>query len=120
MTLRTRIKVSTNWGLFFGVISWLLATGFTNKIPSWGVWSIVLSRALAGTLMAVIQVPLNWWQKGSVFGGVIAVPLAFISQGWPEFHKPGAFWFIIITGILSGLFTELAVMKYKPEDEKSS
>lgn len=111
-----RLKSATEWGFFFGVVSWLLATGITNKIPTAGVWGIILSRTLMGFIIGYVKWGFPWWARGLIIGAVLNIFLGAIVKiplgeavhqigfGWIR-----GFWLMLITGMVFGLLTELAL-----------
>ena len=111
-----RVKSATEWGFFFGVVTWLLATGITNKIPTIGIWGIILSRTLMGFVIGYIRWEFPWWARGLIVGGalniilsvIVKIPLGdFIQRigfGWIR-----GFWLMLITGLVFGVLTELAL-----------
>ena len=111
-----RIKSAAEWGFFYGIISWLLATGISNKIPTWGVWAIILSRVLLGVLIGIIRWEYPWWARGMLMGSIVNLPLAFIIRtlgvGWVQ-----GFWPMFISGIIVGLLIEVS-LRYGSAKEK--
>ena len=111
-----RVKSATEWGFFYGIISWLLATGITNKIPTIGIWAIILSRSLMGFIIGYVKWEFPWWARGMIIGGVlnlilsglVRIPLGDIMSqigfGWFR-----GFWLMLITGVVFGLLIELAL-----------
>ena len=111
-----RVKSATEWGFFYGIISWLLATGITNKIPTIGIWGIILSRTLMGFIIGYVKWEFPWWARGMIIGGVlnlilsglVRIPLGVIMSrigfGWFR-----GFWLMLITGVVFGLLIELAL-----------
>lgn len=114
-----RVKSASEWGFFFGIISWLLATGISNKIPGWGVWGIILSRTLLGFIIGILRWEFSWWKRGLIVGAVVNLPLAFLVRflgvSWGQ-----GFWPYWISGIAAGFFLELALRKRKPEDVEAA
>ncbi|MBN1895051.1 hypothetical protein JW906_11170 [bacterium] len=117
MTRMKRIRSATEWGLFFGVLSWLLATAVTNRIPGWGVLAIVLGRTITGTLLGIIDSGGQWIWKGALAGGIIGLPVAWLSRSWPEFDTTPALIYIILSAVLSGFFINLVL--HKRESQKT-
>ena len=99
-----RVKSAVEWGLFFGIISWLLATGITNKIPTIGVWGIILSRTLMGFIIGYVKWKIPWWVRGLIIGGglnlilslVVKIPLGDVVQRICFIWGRG-FWMMMIT-----------------------
>jgi len=102
------VKSATEWGFFFGVVSWLLATGISNKIPAWGVWGIILSRTLMGFIIGIVRWEFSWWARGLVLGAIINLPLGIVVRllgvGWGQ-----GFWPMLVSGIVFGFLVELAL-----------
>ena len=109
-----RVKSATEWGFFFGVISWLLATGISNKIPAWGVWGIILSRTLMGFVIGIVRWEFVWWLRGLILGAAVSLPLAFVVRflgvGWGQ-----GFWPYLVSGIVFGLLLEVALRRKQDE-----
>ncbi|MFH1943960.1 MAG: hypothetical protein ABIL68_17795 [bacterium] len=111
-----RVKSATEWGFFFGILSWLLATGITNETPAAGVWGIILSRTVVGFIIGYIKWKSPWWMRGLIIGGalnlifglVVKIPLGDAVQSITFMWARG-FWLMLITGIGFGLSTELAL-----------
>ena len=111
-----RVKSATEWGFFFGIVTWLLATGITNDIPAIGIWGIILSRTLMGFIIGYIRWEYAWWARGLIIGGalnivlsvIVKIPLGDFIQsvgfGWIR-----GFWMMLITGMAFGVLTELAL-----------
>ncbi len=117
-----RVKSSVEWGFFFGVVTWLFATGITNRIPTVGVWGIILSRTLAGYLLTVIVWDMPWWARSALIGGALNLVLTgffrlplgetfqHIGFGWLR-----GFWMMLITGVLFAVLNELALRRKDAE-----
>lgn len=112
-----RVRSATEWGFFFGILSWLLATGITNKIPTIGIWGIILSRTLVGFIIGYVKWEFPRWARGLIIGGVVNlflsilvyIPLGETVQqicfGWER-----GFWLMLITGMVFGILTEVALV----------
>ena len=118
MALERRVKSGLEWGFFLGICTWLLATGVSNKIPSWGVWSIILSRTLMGLLSGIVKWDAAWWARGLVFGLALSIPHGFVAMQWANFGWLNGFLPGIITGIIVGVIIERA-LQHKPVQEHS-
>jgi len=100
------------YGLFFGILSWLFATAITNEMTSANVWGIILSRILTGVLVAALNWEITWWIRGAIFGAAVntlfwllsLLPLGPFFAGWRI-----GFSLIMISGIIFGILLELAV-----------
>lgn len=114
-----RVKSATEWGFFFGIISWLLATGISNEIPGWGVWGIILSRTLLGFIIGILRWNFPWWKRGLIVGAAVNLPLAFVIRDLGVSWRQG-FWPYWISGILAGFFLEVALRKRKVVDKDES
>ena len=112
-----RIKSAAEWGFFLGVLSWLLSTGVSNRIPTLGVWAIILSRTLTGVVIGAVHWDASWWVRGLVIGGMVNLPLAMLVIRWPHFNYANGFWPVIVTGMVCGLVVEW-VLKHKQHLEK--
>ena len=112
-----RIRTATEWGFFYGIISWLLATGFSNKIPAWGVWGIILSRMIMGCIIGFVRWEMAWWARGLLLGFLINIPMGlivvFLGVRWTIGFIP-----MLITGMLFGLLIELS-LRHKKEERKA-
>jgi hypothetical protein len=130
MTHWRRVKSASEWGLFFGICSWLAATAISNKIPTIGVWGIILSRTLMGFIIGYIKWEFPWWGRGLIIGGGLNVVLSFVFKlplsgafqniGWGWIH---GVWLMVISGMIFGVGIELAVRHreahLKAEQEKA-
>ena len=80
-----RLRSGTGWGLFYGIITWLLATAITNEYSNCAVWSIILSRTLMGALIVLISFDMVWWIRagiiGLVFNVIMGAVIAFLGYG---------------------------------------
>ena len=107
-----RVKSATEWGFFFGVVSWLLATGISNRIPAAGVWGIILSRTLLGFIVGIVKWEFSWWVRGLVLGAAVNLPLGVLVRllgvGWGQ-----GFWPMLVSGMVFGLLIELGV-RHRP------
>ena len=129
MTRWRRLKSAMEWGLFLGIVSWLLATGISNKIPTIGVWGIILSRVLMGFIIGMVRWEFPWWGRGIVIGAALNILLSLIFKiplgdivrdiGWGWLH---GFWLMLISGIVFGICIELALRHKKRalKQEKAS
>lgn len=111
-----RVKSASEWGFFFGILSWLLATGISNKIPAWGVWGIILSRTLLGFIIGFLSWDFVWWARGLILGTAVSLPLAFVVRflgvGWGQ-----GFWPFLVSGVVCGFFLELVLRKNREEEK---
>jgi len=117
-----RLRSGAEWGLFYGIITWLLATGITNEYSNVAVWSIILSRTLMGALLVLIHVNLNWWVRagiiGLVFNVIMGVVIAVLGYGWTPW-----FWPLVISGIIFAVLIEFSLQRRYgsvSEDERST
>jgi hypothetical protein len=118
MALERRLKSGLEWGFFLGICTWLLATGVSNKIPNWGVWSIILSRTLLGFLIGILKWDVVWWIRGLLFGLAVSVLHGFMVLQWPEFGWLNGFVPGIVTAMIVGVVIERALL-HKPDQEQS-
>lgn len=119
MSLWKRIKPAAEWGLFFGVVSWLLATGVTNKMTELNVWAIVLSRTFAGALLGFLTWESSKWMRGLVVGSAVNLPVALWAISWTDFNFQSAMGFIWIPGIICGIATEFLYKRYLAREAKA-
>lgn len=116
MTHWNRTRSAAEWGLFFGVCTWLLASGITNTMVEWNVWTMVLSRALIGLIIGLIKdVKIPWWARGASVGFVLNIPLGLLVNTWQDFTGGLGFWYMLGTGILAGFLVEVAVRHKEKE-----
>lgn len=107
-----KTRSAFEWGLFFGIVTWLLATAITNDISSAGVWGIIFSRIITGLAIVLIPWRTVWYIRGAVWGAAVNVlfyllsllPLSGFFTGW-RIGMP----LMLISGILIGVFLELAL-----------
>jgi len=109
-----RIKYGLEWGFFFGVVSWLLSTGISSHIPTWGVWGIIISRTLMGFLSGAFILNYAWALRGILIAAAVNIPFGIIAvllgTGWTR-----GFWPFLISGLLIGVLMEWIM---KRNDEK--
>jgi len=106
-------SAALEWGLFFGIITWLFATAITNEFTSAAVWGMIVSRILMGAVTALIAWDIPWWIRGAVTGlgvnllftGISYLPSGSFFDGW-RIGLP----LMLITGILAGILLELAML----------
>jgi len=116
-----RVQTGAEWGLFYGIISWLLAFGFSNQLYKKEVWFIILTRMVSGIILGMIRLPFLWWIKGLLVGLVVSLPLACSQVHWPDFGWTKGFVVTLITGMIVGLLIEMSIRnKYnkKPAAEE--
>ncbi|MFO7888949.1 MAG: hypothetical protein R6V04_01270 [bacterium] len=105
-----RLRSGAEWGLFYGIITWLLATGITNEYSNLAVWSIILSRTLMGVLIVLISFDLMWWVKagiiGLVFNVIMGIVIAALGYGWNPW-----FWPLVISGIICAILIEFSLKR---------
>ncbi len=105
-----RLRSGTEWGLFYGIITWLLATGITNEYSNVAVWSIIFSRTLMGALIVLIHFNLNWWIRagiiGLVFNVIMGAVIAALGYGWNPW-----FWPLVISGIIFAVLIEFSLQR---------
>ncbi|MEJ2628128.1 MAG: hypothetical protein P8078_06205 [bacterium] len=105
-----RLRSGAGWGFFYGIITWLLATGITNDYSNGAVWSIILSRTLMGALIVLISFDLVWWIRAGIIGLgfniIMGAVIAFLGYGWNPW-----FWPLVISGIVFAILTEFALRK---------
>jgi len=111
-----RIKYATEWGFFFGIISWLLSTGFSSHIPTWGVWGIILSRTVMGFISGAVFWNVQWLFRGVIIGLAINIPCgiaaAILGAGWAQ-----GFWPMLISGIIFGILIEWILKRQDAREE---
>ncbi len=109
MTRWKRIKSAVGWGFFYGLCSWVLASGVTNKIPTAGVWGIILSQTLLGLIIGVVDLNIPWWIRGLSLGCIVNLPLGLLALHSSMVWSKGLFWPFVLSGILFGFLIELGV-----------
>jgi hypothetical protein len=113
MTRGKRIKSALGWGFFYGICSWVLASGVTNKFPRAGVWGLILSQTVLGLMIGLIRLNIPWWVRGLILGAVVNLPLGFFLHSSFDWGR-GLLWPIILSGILFGYLIELGVRHSTP------
>jgi hypothetical protein len=108
-----RVKSTAGWGLFYGVITWLLFTAITNDYSADSVRGMILSRALLGVLLGAVAWKTVWWLRGLAFA--LGVDLFFwvvsrislgtfleqLTYGWAR-----APLYMLVTGLIVGLLIQ--------------
>ena len=117
MALERRVKSGLEWGFFLGICTWLLATGVSNRIPTWGVWSIILSRTLMGFLSGVVKWDIVWWIRGLLFGLAVSLLHGFVVIQWADFGWLNGFLPALVTGAVVGIVIERA-LQHQPVQEQ--
>ena len=117
MAMKRRVKSGLEWGFFLGICTWLLATGVSNKIPNWGVWSIILSRTLMGFLSGFVKWDVVWWMRGLIYGTSVGLLHGFIVIQWIGFGWFNGFVPGILTGAVVGVIIEKA-LQHRPAEEQ--
>jgi len=114
MTRARRVQSAVGWGLFFGVVLWVLTTGMSNRVPMSpkGAWSIILTQTLLGFIIGMVPWQVSWKIRGILVGLLVNLPLALFSLQWESFGWPKGFILFVIFGVLFGFLIELA-LKYK-------
>ncbi|MBN2416158.1 hypothetical protein JXO52_09965 [bacterium] len=106
-------SAALEWGLFFGIVTWLFATAITNEFTSAAVWGMIISRVVMGAVTAVIAWTVPWWIRGAVtgigvnllFAALSALPSGSFFDGWRV-----GFTLMLVTGIVAGILLELAML----------
>ena len=109
MFLGKRIKSALGWGFFYGICSWVLASGVTNKLPTPAVWAIILSQTFLGFLIGIVRWNIPWWIRGLVLGAAVNLPLGGLLWAVPFAWGRGLCVPFALSGILFGLLIELGV-----------
>jgi len=119
-----RVKKAAGWGLFYGIITWLLFTTIDNTIRASGVRAIIFSRTLLGFIIGIVQLRFPWWARGILLG--ISVDLFFtllfylplgrtvdlFCFGWEN-----NIWFMFITGVIIGVLIEFSLKHRRSKSE---
>lgn len=115
-----RLWSAIEWGLLYGFITWILGTGFSNRIPGWGVWFIIFDRVFLSVLLYyTVQWRYPRWLKGTIAGIVLSIPLAFVAVHWPFFNLVIGHVGAIGTGIVSGILMAYSIHSNENEKEES-
>ena len=108
------VKSTAGWGLFYGIITWLLFTAITNNYSADSVRGMILSRVLLGILLGAVAWQTVWWLRGLVFALCIdlffwglsrispAIFLERITYGWAR-----APLYMLVTGMIVGFLIQL-------------
>ena len=116
MTRWNRTRSALEWSTFYGVCTWLLASGITNKMNGAHVWTIILSRTLMGLIIAFVKpIEIPWWMRGLIVGILVNIPVGFVVNGFPDFGNMLGFWTMMITGAIIGVLIELALQHREKE-----
>ncbi|RKY82843.1 hypothetical protein DRQ07_00140 [candidate division KSB1 bacterium] len=100
-----RIKYAIEWGFFFGIISWLLSTGISSHIPTWGVWGIILSRTVMGFLSGAFIWKMPWLLRGVLISLAVNIPCGFVTMLLGVGLVTG-FLSFVISGLIIGVLIE--------------
>jgi len=100
-----RIKYAIEWGFFFGIISWLLSTGISSHIPTWGVWGIILSRTIMGFLSGAFIWEMPWLLRGVLISLVVNIPCGILTVVLGVEFLTG-FMSFVISGLIIGILIE--------------
>jgi hypothetical protein len=119
MVLERRVKSGLEWGFFLGICTWLIATGVSNRIPTWGVWSVILSRTLIGLLTGIVKWDAAWWIRGLLFGLVVSLPHGFVVLLWPDFGWLNGFLPAQISGMVVAVVIE-GILRHRTIQEQPS
>ena len=106
--LWSKIRSALEWGLFYGVITWFIGTGVSNRIPGAGVWSIVINRVVLAVLIVLLagKWKLVWWVRGVVLGLLLSIPLGYYASQWPFYNDVSGWGGALITGAVTGVLIE--------------
>jgi hypothetical protein len=115
MIVWKRVKSASEWGFFFGVVTWLLASGSTNTFTWKQVWAVIIVRTLMGLAIGILPWKTAWWIRGLVVGAVLNIPFAFVVQT-PGFGWIKGFWPALISGLVFAVLIEL-VLKHKEKSQ---
>ncbi|MCK5146515.1 hypothetical protein KAR48_07140 [bacterium] len=112
-----KIKAGLEWGLFYGIVTWLVFTALTNKTPALGIWGMILSRLIIGVLAAVVVWEKPWWIRGLTWGLAGHLPLGVLSliplgRIWDQFFFgwTQSWILMLITALIMGVLTELSMI----------
>ncbi|NQT26093.1 hypothetical protein HQ585_12105 [candidate division KSB1 bacterium] len=116
MTHWNRTRSALEWSTFFGVCTWLIASGITNKMTGVHVWVIILSRVLMGLMVSFTkQISIPWWVRGLIVGVVVNIPVGLVMNGFPDFGNGLGFTYMMVTGAIVGVLIELALLHREKE-----
>ena len=115
MTQWNRIRAALEWSTFFGVCTWLLASGITNTMTGANVWFLILSRTLMGLIMAVWKTGIPWRARGLAVGAVLNIPAGLIVNDWTGFGNNLGLVYMLATGLLAGVMIEIALRHREKE-----
>jgi hypothetical protein len=93
-----KLKSVIEWGFFLGVVSWILATGLSNKIGAAGIWVIIFSRVALALAHEFIPLAYGWWKRSLILGLPVNAALAAFAS-WVAFGGMQGFVLLWITGI---------------------
>jgi hypothetical protein len=93
-----KIKSVIEWGFFLGVVSWVLATGLSNKIPAVGIWVIIFSRVALALSHFFVTYRSSWWMRSILLGLPANAVLALLAS-YAAFGGMKGFLLLWIAGI---------------------
>lgn len=112
--MNKKLQAALELGLLYGLITWILGTGVSNRIPGWGVWLILLDRiVIAYILYRLIGFKQSGWLKGAVVGLVLSFPLGLAAMSWPFFNSISAWAGALGTGVIVGILIAVEIDKHQ-------
>jgi hypothetical protein len=115
------MQAALELGLLYGLITWILGTGISNRIPGWGVWLILLDRVvIAFILYRLIGFEQPRWLKGAAVGMVMSIPLGLVAMNWPFFNAVSAWVGALGTGLIAGILISVEIEKHPAETRPAS
>ena len=114
MILNKKLQAALEMGLLYGLITWILGTGISNRIPGWGVWLILLDRvAIAVVLYRLMDLKQSKWLKGAAVGLVLSIPIGWVALSWPFFNAISAWVGSLGTGVIIGILISIEIAKQR-------
>lgn len=121
-----KLKSGLEWGLFYGIVTWLAFTAMTNKIPALAIWGMIVSRSAMGVLAAGVIWEKPLWMRALTWAAIGHVPfalLALLSLGgvWDRFFfgwKTGG-PLMIVSALIIAVLVELS-MRHRDKNEVPS
>ena len=111
MKSKKRLLVASISGLLFGFVCYGFALSGGGDLPMPVAVQIILSRTLIGFALGISTFKFgNWALRGTLFGLIFSLPLAFsgmMAPENPEFPPMMMFYSSVVMGMIYGFLIEV-------------